>query len=52
MLYLAHNSHMAGHPEERRMYSKMWLHFYWPHLSINVQAYVVASCKCLAEWVT
>lgn len=52
ILMLAHIPPMPGHPGERQIYSTMRRFYYWPHLSIDVQAYGVTCRKCLAERVT
>lgn len=47
ILSLGHESPMAGHPGDRRMYISIRQHHYWPYLATDLQMYVSAYQKCL-----
>lgn len=47
-----HDYPMADHPGKMKMYTTMRRFYYWPHLSIDVKAYITACCKLRAERVT
>lgn len=51
LLTLAHHYRLGEQPDQKRMYNRLRVVYYWPHMVADVAARVHACVPCANKWV-